>query len=87
MIDVVVARSGVSQSDAAAIVDATAAQAKLIADNAKDVAEKARKVGVLLTFLTAASLLAAAAGAWWAATRGGLHRDLRTDFSRLTGWR
>jgi hypothetical protein len=42
LIDVVVARSGDTQSDAAAIVDAAAVQAKLIADDAKLVAETAR---------------------------------------------
>ncbi|HEY0920674.1 hypothetical protein [Devosia sp.] len=38
-------------------------------------AETARKTGVLAAFLTAASLLVSAAGAFWAAQKGGQHRD------------
>jgi len=53
-------------------------------DNARTeaarVAENARRTGVLAAFLTAASLLVSAAGAFWAAQQGGNHRDKGTEF-------
>ncbi len=87
LVDVVVSRAGLSQEEAAARVDEAFASARRLSEEAKAAAEAARKLGILVAFLTAASLLAGAAGAWWAATVGGHHRDERTDFSRLTRWR
>jgi hypothetical protein len=56
-------------------------------DNAKAeaarVAENARRTGVLAAFLTAASLLVSAAGAFWAAQKGGNHRDKGTAFPEV----
>ncbi len=56
-------------------------------DNAKveaaRVAENARRTGVLAAFLTAASLLVSAAGAFWAAQKGGNHRDKGTAFPEV----
>ncbi|MEP6828046.1 MAG: hypothetical protein ABJA10_08215 [Aestuariivirga sp.] len=49
--------------------------------------ESARKYGVIIAFLTAASLLISAAAAWWAAISGGKHRDDAVDHSHLTRWR
>lgn len=53
-------------------------------DNAKAeaarVAENARRTGVVAAFLTAAALLVSAAGAYWAAQKGGNHRDSGTAF-------
>lgn len=43
-------------------------------------AETARKTGVVGAFLTAASLLVSAVGAYWAAQMGGNHRDNGTAF-------
>lgn len=43
-------------------------------------AETARKTGVVAAFLTAASLLVSAVGAYWAAQMGGNHRDNATVF-------
>ena len=42
---------------------------------AKETAEKARRTAMLAGFVTAASLLLSLAAAWWAAIRGGHHRD------------
>jgi hypothetical protein len=50
-------------------------------------AEKARKFGILVAFLTAASLAVSAAAAWWAASMGGKHRDEGVDLSYFTAWR
>jgi amino acid transporter len=44
-------------------------------------ADAARKAGAFGAFVTAASLFVAAAGAAWAATMGGNHRDQNTDTS------
>ena len=50
-------------------------------------AESTRKYGILIAFLTAASLLISAVAAWWAAISGGKHRDDAVDHSHLTRWR
>lgn len=47
------------------------------------VAENARRTGVLAAFLTAASLLVSAAGAFWAAQKGGNHRDKGMAFPEV----
>ncbi len=46
---------------------------------AKRVADIARKTGVMIAFLVAATLMVSAVGAYWAAARGGDHRDNNTD--------
>lgn len=76
----VAARTGLSQPEAEERLNTLIAETKKAAD-------RTRKIGVLLAFLTAASLLVGAVGAWWAATVGGRHRDEGTDFSRLVRWR
>ena len=50
---------------------------------AAEAAETARKTAILAAFLTAASLLVSAAGAFWAAQMGGNHRDKQTV---VEGW-
>jgi hypothetical protein len=75
---VVAARTGMTQADAEKRVNEVLAKADAAV---KTAAEKARKAGVLLAFLTAASLLASAAAAWWAARLGGRHRDQGVEFS------
>jgi hypothetical protein len=52
---------------------------KAIAD-AKAAADAARKTALILGFLTAATLLVSAAGAFYAAGLGGKHRDEGTEF-------
>lgn len=86
LVNAVASRIGLTPEEAATRVDAAYAKARELADDAREAADTARKIGVLLAFVTAASLLAGAVGAWWAANRGGRHRDQRTDFSRLTHW-
>jgi hypothetical protein len=48
---------------------------------AAEAAEEARKWTVLGAFLTAASLLVSGVGAYWAAMKGGNHRDKQTVFA------
>lgn len=49
--------------------------------------EAARKLGILIAFLTAATMIVSAMGAWWAAGVGGRHRDEGTEFVTLVRWR
>jgi len=42
---------------------------------AREAADKARRAGILTGFVTAASLVLSLGAAWWAALRGGNHRD------------
>jgi hypothetical protein len=76
----VATRTGLSQTDAEKRVNEVLAAAEAAV---KTAAEKARKAGVLLAFLTAASLLAGAAAASWAARLGGQHRDQGVEFRYL----
>jgi hypothetical protein len=55
-------------------VDQAKAQAAAVAENA-------RKMTVLGAFIVAASLLVSAVGAYWAAMKGGNHRDKQTVFA------
>jgi nucleoid DNA-binding protein len=86
LVRVVATRAGVSQADAEKRVDALSAQMKTSADKLRAATEIARKAGVLLAFLTAASMVLGAAAAWWGAGMGGRHRDDKFDASHLTRW-
>ena len=83
---VVAARAGLSQADAEKRVDALSAQMKTSADKARAASETTRKAGILLAFLTSASMVLGAAAAWWGAGMGGRHRDEKFDASHLTRW-
>ena len=65
-------RAGISQQEAEQRVRNTYAEATRVA---KETAEKVRRTAMLAGFVTAASLLLSLAAAWWAAVRGGHHRD------------
>lgn len=80
---IVSARSGLSQEEAQARVDQTWAQAQEARATAEEVAETARRIGLIAAFLTAASLFASAIGAYFGATLGGNHRDKQVI---VTGW-
>ncbi len=82
----VAARAGIAPAEVEQRIDAFSAQAKIAVDRTRAAAESARRLGILLAFLTAASLAVAAAGAWWGAGLGGKHRDENTDLSHLTNW-
>lgn len=83
---IVSARAGLKQGDAEKRVDAISAQIKTSADKERAATETARKAGILLAFLTAASMVLGAAAAWWGASVGGRHRDENFDASHLTRW-
>jgi len=61
-------RSGISQQEAERRVDEAVNAARAAAD-------KARHAAILTGFVTAASLMVSLAAGWWAAMRGGHHRD------------
>ena len=77
---IVMDNTGMSEAEATARVDAAIL-------GVYDATEKARKFGIIVTFLTAASLAIGAAAAWWAAILGGNHRDQAVDFGHFFGRR
>ncbi len=79
----VAANTGLSPDEATARVDQTLAAIDSAKAAAAAAAETARKWTVLGAFLTAASLLISAVGAWWAAMKGGRHRDEGTVFAEI----
>ena len=81
------ARTGLAQPEAEQRIDSVMVTIQSAADEAKAVADTARRTGIIVAFVTAASLVISAAAAWWAAGLGGRHRDEGTDFSHLVRWR
>jgi|SRR5262245_5940623 len=65
---IVAQRSGLSQQEAERRVNEAFSAAR-------EAADKARKAAILTGFVTAASLIISFGAAWWAAMRGGQHRD------------
>jgi hypothetical protein len=65
---VIVQRTGLPQSEAERRIDAAVTAAR-------EAADKARKAAILTGFVTAAGLILSLGAAWWAAMRGGHHRD------------
>jgi hypothetical protein len=76
----VASKAGVPEAEAKTRVEQTIAEMKTAAD-------KARRFGIVLAFFTAVSLLLSAVSAWWAAVKGGEHRDQGIDHSHLTRFR
>ena len=81
LVRLVAARTGLSPPDAERRVTQ-------VMESTRKAASKARRTGVVIGFMTAASLLAGAAAAWLAALTGGRHRDGGTvsSLSSIT-WR
>lgn len=71
--------TGMTSSEAQTRIDTVLAKAK-------ETADAARKIALLVGFLTAAALLVGAASAAWAATLGGRHRDRNTDTAAFWRW-
>ncbi len=71
--------TGMTQTEAQTRIDTVLA-------DARETANDARKIALLIGFLTAAALLVGAASAAWAATLGGRHRDRNTDTSVFWRW-
>lgn len=83
----IASRTGLSQDEAEQRIDATLADITAAEQDAREAAEAARKLGILVAFLTAATMIVSALGAWWAAGVGGRHRDEGTEFVTLVRWR
>jgi hypothetical protein len=77
---VVAQNTGLPPEQAQARVDEVMTAMDQAKQKAAEAAETARRTSVVAAFITAASLLVAAAGAFWAAQMGGNHRDKQVVF-------
>lgn len=73
--------TGLTEEEATSRVNQVMSSIEAAKTQAVNAAEAARKNAVLAAFLTAASLLVSAVGAFWAAQKGGNHRDQNTVFA------
>lgn len=83
LVDTVAARAGIPPEEAQQRVDQLYAEAQEIEAQARAAADRARKIAVLGAFMTAASLLIGAVGAYFGAVLGGNHRDKQVP---VEGW-
>lgn len=83
LVQLVAAETAMTEEEAAARVEQVEANIETVRTEAEDAAETARITGVLAAFLTAAALLVSAIGAYWAAQKGGQHRDEGTVFADM----
>lgn len=72
--------TGADEASAQQRVDALVTDAQAAEARAKQAADAARRAAMIAAFLTAASLMVSAAGAFFAAGMGGKHRDEGTEF-------
>lgn len=79
-ISIVADRTGQTPEEAGAAVDAAAAQVREAYDQAVTAAEQARVATAIGAFVIAATLIASAAVAYFAAALGGDHRDRHVPF-------
>jgi hypothetical protein len=75
------ANTGLSPEESTARVNEVLTAVDQAKAQAAEAAEEARKWTVLGAFLTAASVLVSGVGAYWAAMKGGNHRDKQTVFA------
>jgi len=78
---VVAANTGLTPEEAQARVDQTITNVEAARQEAIEAARIARNTAIIGAFLLAASLLVSAIGAYWAAQKGGNHRDENTVFA------
>lgn len=76
----VAATTGLTQEEAQARVDEVIATVESARQQALEAARIARNTAIIAAFLLAASSLVAAIGAYWAAQKGGNHRDKNSVF-------
>lgn len=77
---IVANETNLSRADARSRVDELVASALKSRDEAIEAAEQARIFGVIAGFIIAASMLVSAAASWFAAIRGGQHRNENIGF-------
>jgi len=75
--------TGATQEDARAQLDAAVLRAQEAWDEAIETADQMRIAGAIAAFVLAATMLAGAAAAYFAATSGGEHRDRSVGFRTL----
>lgn len=75
LVDTVAARAGIPPEEAQQRVDQIYVQAQELEAQARAAADRARHIAVIGAFMTAASLLLGAVGAYFGAVLGGNHRD------------
>ncbi len=83
LVETVAARTGITPEEASQRVDQAWAQAQEAEAAARQAADNARRIGVIAAFITAASLLIGAVGAYFGAVLGGNHRDKQVV---VEGW-
>ncbi|WP_127751604.1 MULTISPECIES: hypothetical protein [unclassified Devosia] len=81
--NVVAANTGLTPEEANARVDQVIGNIEQARQDALETARTARNTGILGAFLLAASLLISAIGAFWAAQKGGNHRDENSVFAEV----
>jgi hypothetical protein len=81
LINVVAANTGLGLEEAQLRVDQTIQNVETARLQAVEAARVARNTAIIGAFLLAASLLASAIGAFWAAQKGGNHRDNNMVFA------
>ena len=79
----IAARTGLSPEEVQQRVDQAWTQVEELKASAAEAAERARRIAVVAAFITAASLLLGAVGAYYGAVMGGNHRDKQTV---IPGW-
>lgn len=79
--NVVAANTTLTPDEAQARVDQTIANVEAARQDAIEAARIARNTAIIAAFLLAASSLVSAIGAYWAAQKGGNHRDRNTVFA------
>jgi hypothetical protein len=83
LVDLVASQTGAEPAEVEAQVDSALARLEEARQAAIDAADQARVAGVISAFVIAATLLAAAAVAYFAATMGGDHRDRNVAFRAM----
>lgn len=81
--NIVAANTGLTPEEATTRVDQVIASVEAARQQALEAARIARNTGIIAAFLLAASLLVSAIGAYWAAQKGGNHRDEGTLFAEV----
>ena len=83
LVNVAASRAGIPPEEAERRVDELYTQAQELETEARAAADHARKIAVLVAFMTAASLLIGAVAAYFGGVLGGNHRDRRVA---VEGW-
>lgn len=81
LVSIVSARAGIPPEEAEQRIDQIVAQAQALEDDAREIAETTRRIGMVAVFMAAASLLVSGVAAYFGATLGGKHRDQQTVFA------